>query len=57
MDRVTMGAHLATCSGCRTYLAQMNATVEALADVAPEMRAPDDLQAALAARLAESVAR
>jgi anti-sigma factor RsiW len=29
-DRVELGAHLAACRGCRTYLGQLVVTVEAL---------------------------
>jgi anti-sigma factor RsiW len=48
-DRLRFEAHLAVCSGCRTYLEQMRQTIRALGQLAEESIEPQAKQRLLAA--------
>ena len=48
-ERVRFEAHLALCSGCRTYLEQMRQTVRALGRLAEESIQPEAKQRLLVA--------
>jgi anti-sigma factor RsiW len=48
LDRAGFKLHLVRCSHCRTYVAQMDAVVEALHGAEPDAPAPAELHAALA---------
>jgi hypothetical protein len=47
VDRVGYKAHLLRCKDCRTYVAQMDAVVDALHGGEPARAAPAELHAAL----------
>ena len=48
-ERVRLEAHLALCSGCRTYLEQMRQTVRALGRLREELLEPEARERLLAA--------
>ena len=48
-ERVRFEAHLALCSGCRTYLEQMRQTVRALGRLREELLEPEARERLLAA--------
>lgn len=51
LDQLGYRAHLARCAACRTYVRQMERTLGLLRDLQPGERAPEELKAALLARL------
>lgn len=51
LDQVGYRAHLARCAHCRTYVRQMERTVELLREPLDARKAPEELKAALLARL------
>ena len=53
LDRAGYTLHLLRCRHCRTYVAQMDAVVEALQGGRDEKKAPPELHAALARAFAE----